>query len=148
MKTIPTLVLLAIWSLGLLFGFSGPVDTGTIRFEVTGLRSSNGKFMIELFNQSEGYPSDPSKAMRLLTLPIVNKVCVDSFTNLPYGAYAISGFHDENGDGVLNSNWLKIPKEGVCASNNAKGHFGPPSFKDARFQLSAPTLSLKLMMSY
>jgi uncharacterized protein (DUF2141 family) len=45
----------------------------------------------------------------------------------------VSVFHDENSNGKIDRNFMGIPKEGVGASNDAEGRFGPPKFDDARF---------------
>lgn len=43
---------------------------------------------------------------------------------------------------------LGIPKEGVGASNDAKGHLGPPKFKDAMFRIDATSRSLLIHVNY
>jgi len=59
------------------------------------------------------------------------------FENLPAGEVAVSLFHDENSNSTLDRNFLGIPKEGWGASRDAKAHFGPPSYDDARLRLAA-----------
>ncbi len=55
-----------------------------------------------------------------------------TFPNVASGAYALSGYHDVDGDGALGTNVLGIPNEPLLASNNARGRFGPPSFDDMK----------------
>ena len=59
------------------------------------------------------------------------------FTNLPYGWYGVSIFHDENGNGKMDQNAMGIPKEAYGFSNNAKGFFGKPGYKDVVFELNS-----------
>jgi uncharacterized protein (DUF2141 family) len=47
----------------------------------------------------------------------------------------------------MDTNLLGIPKEGVGASNDARGHFGPPKYEDAKFKL-AGNLTIKIIMTY
>lgn len=122
--------------------------TSTIEVEVTELRSDKGEVEIMLFNQKDGYPTDPNKALLRQRMKINQNKSAGQFSNLPYGIYAIAGYHDENGDGTLNFNFLHIPKEGVCASNDAKGHMGPPSFEDAKFSLNGALVKISMKMSY
>ncbi len=56
------------------------------------------------------------------------------FKNVKPGEYAISVFHDANGDERLNTNFIGMPKEGVGASNDTMGKFGPPSYEKAKFR--------------
>ncbi len=64
------------------------------------------------------------------------------------GTYALACFHDENGNGKLDTNWLGIPNEGMVASNHAKGRMGPPKFEDAKFAFTGPALELVLKVKY
>jgi uncharacterized protein (DUF2141 family) len=48
----------------------------------------------------------------------------------------------------LATNFVGMPKEGVGASNNAKGHFGPPKFDAAAFRFAGGRQELKIKMTY
>jgi len=41
-----------------------------------------------------------------------------------------------------------MPKEGVALSNDARGHLGPPKFKDARFEHTQANETLDLSTVY
>lgn len=43
---------------------------------------------------------------------------------------------------------MGIPKEGIAASNDAKGTIGPPSFKDAVFELNRAQSAITMRMVY
>lgn len=62
-------------------------------------------------------------------------------------AYATSVFHDENSNGELDTNFMGIPREGVGASNGAKGHLGPPKFDAAAFRFAGGRLDLKITIN-
>jgi uncharacterized protein (DUF2141 family) len=51
--------------------------------------------------------------------------------DLPAGLYAIASYHDENGNGKLDTSALGIPEEGYGFSNDARGLFSPPKFSEA-----------------
>ena len=55
--------------------------------------------------------------------------------SLQKGEYAVSVYHDVNGNGVFDKNWLGIPKEPYGFSRNARKKFGPPEFEDSRIFL-------------
>ena len=59
----------------------------------------------------------------------------------------MAAYHDENGNGKLDTNFLGIPSEGVAASNDAKGTMGPPSYEKAKFAV-ATTVSGSIHLSY
>lgn len=58
------------------------------------------------------------------------------FKNVPVGVYAVRIFQDADGDGKLSSNLFGIPNEPYGFSLNPKSRFGPPSFKEASFELN------------
>jgi uncharacterized protein (DUF2141 family) len=56
--------------------------------------------------------------------------------DLPPGTYAAAGFHDANGNGQFDKNFLGWPLEGFGFSNDAHvSIFKPPSFAAASFNL-------------
>ncbi|HWP07174.1 MAG TPA: DUF2141 domain-containing protein [Polyangiaceae bacterium] len=71
-------------------------------------------------------------------------ICV--FRGIPAGTYGLSAFHDKNGNGKLDTNFLGMPIEDYCASNNARGFMGPPSFDDAKFAFSGGSKRLEARM--
>ena len=50
------------------------------------------------------------------------------------GVYAIAVYHDENNNGQFDR-LFAIPLEKYGFSNNAKVFLGPPTFKEASFQV-------------
>jgi uncharacterized protein (DUF2141 family) len=48
----------------------------------------------------------------------------------------------------MDTNLMGIPREGVGASNDAKGHFGPPKFAAAAFHFPGHRLDLKIAINY
>jgi uncharacterized protein (DUF2141 family) len=65
------------------------------------------------------------------------------FNKVHAGTYGLSAFHDQNENGKLDTNFLGMPIEDYCASNNARGVFGPPSFDDAKFTFRGGTKKLE-----
>ena len=59
---------------------------------------------------------------------------------LPHGEYAISLFVDSNGNKKIDKNFLGIPKEQYGFSNNVMGRMSAPSFDQAKFTITEPTI--------
>lgn len=121
-------------------------EKGTIKIEVYGFENDDGMARILLFStkEKESFPSEHTKAMDRKVVPIKNKKVIFEFKDLNYGDYAISVHHDVNNDGKVNTNFVGIPKEGLGASNDAKGFMGPPSFDKAKVSLKSKMLVLKI----
>jgi uncharacterized protein (DUF2141 family) len=46
-------------------------------------------------------------------------VAICEFPKVPFGKYGISFLHDENGNGVLDTEIFRFPREGHGASNDS-----------------------------
>lgn len=119
-----------------------------IRVEVVGLHSDDGTVNCALYSSADGFPDSFAKAVKTTTAKIANERAVCEFPGITVGYYAISLFQDENSNGKLNRNFMGIPKEGVGASNDAKGTFGPPKFVDARFSYKGGLQKLTIHLQY
>jgi uncharacterized protein (DUF2141 family) len=125
-----------------------PPQTSVIHVEIAGLRNDKGQVFCALYSSPEGFPKDSKKAIARVTSQISNEHAVCEFPGVGAGTYAVSVFHDENSNGKLDTNFMGIPREGVGASNNAKGHLGPPKFRDASFNFSGSRLDLQVTITY
>ncbi len=124
-------------------------DCSTIKVVVTGFRNDKGEGFLALYSSSEGFPSDPSKALDKLKAPIQNGRAEFEFRAVKPGAYAIVALHDENRNGKMDRNLLGMPKEGYGASNNPKmPAFGPPSFQSAAFKTTPGEMTLTIQLHY
>ena len=106
-----------------------------------------GQVCIKLFKSEEGFPLEGDKAIISKCQSTSNVESRFKLT-VPHGVYAISVLHDANRNNEMDSNFFGIPKEGVGSSNDAKGSFGPPSFKDASFKVDKGCQSQKIKMAY
>ena len=119
-----------------------------IHVEIGGLRNDKGQVLCAIYSSADGFPKRGDKAVAHAKSSISAGHAVCEFPGLNAGTYAISVFHDENSNGKLDTNFMGIPSEGVGASNNAKGHFGPPKFDAAAFRFSGSRLELKITVNY
>ena len=114
----------------------------TIEVEIINFSSDKGVAQIGLFNNEVSFLG---KVYERKVVKIKDQKAVAIFDNIPEGTYAISVFHDENEDKKLNT-FLGIPTENYAASNNAPSKFGPPKWKDAKFEVNNGKI-LKLKIS-
>ena len=135
-------------SLALCLAQAASPQGSVIHVDVVGLRNNKGQVFCALYASAEGFPKDSHKAIRRDTSSISEKKASCEFSGIESGTYAISVFHDENSNGKLDTNFLGIPREGVGASNDARGHMGPPKFDAAQFQFSGGRLNLKIAINY
>jgi uncharacterized protein (DUF2141 family) len=101
---------------------------------VGGLRNSDGQVLCALFDKADAFP-DGERALQGGKVKVSERRATCQLKGLSPGRYAVAVFHDEDGDGEMDT-FLGIPTEGFGFSNNAKpSTFGPPSFSDAAFKV-------------
>ena len=118
-----------------------------VTVEVSGLRNTKGLIRACLTAKPATFPEcekDP-KSQRL-TVPARNGPVL-VFRHVAPGNYAVSLFHDQNGNGKLDKT-LGIPNEGYGFSRDAPVHFGPPTFDAAKVIVAGADLVLKIKVRY
>ena len=132
---------------------AGPVLLGSaphpreIRPTVPGLRR------LDLVEQSQFHRSSPAfpdcaKDPSAHAVSVPAGATVDlAFGEVPKGRYAISLFHDENGNGRLDKKLL-MPSEGYGFSRDAPVRFGPPRFAAAAFAVDGGEQRQTIRMRY
>lgn len=112
---------------------------------VDGVRSPTGAVVIGL-NDSVAQWDDKASAVATARVEVHGDRVVHVFHGVAPGTYAVGVFHDENGNGKLDTNLLGIPKESCGFSNNPKilrkAHFDEASFAMASDDL---TVTIHLM---
>lgn len=121
---------------GLLSGM-GSARAGELLVKVEGLNPEGRLVLAVVQNESEwGEGGRPLVAINAQ----VTGETMQFRLPIPDGKVAVRLFHDANGNGELDMNLLGIPKEGYGFSRNPEAR-GPPSFKDAAFEVRGETLA-------
>ena len=105
----------------------------TINIRITGLESEEGQVRIAVFDSAENWLQEPVYGA---VLDVEGQEVNWEIEGVLQGHYAIATFHDENQNGENDLNFLGIPKEDYGFSNDARGKFGPPKWKKAKFDIS------------
>ncbi len=124
------------------------IKKGNLKIVVSNLKSKTGQVGFFLFNSADGFPSHTEKALLSGYVKIVGNTVEYTFTNIAIGTYAVYVFHDADNDKKLNTNFIGMPKEGMGVSNNAKGHFGPPKYDDAKFDFNKQEQTIVISLTY
>ena len=108
-----------------------------LRVEVVNAKSDKGLILGAVYGSADAWLKDGQQVQGAMDQAKDKAVLV--YRNLPAGAYAITVFHDENGNGKLDTNLVGFPTERYGFSRDAKGNMGPPAFADAVVDLQADT---------
>jgi uncharacterized protein (DUF2141 family) len=124
---------------------AAPALAGDLVVTIDGLRSDKGNVRLGLFRK-DGWLDDArtvGHAVVRATLP--TRIVLP---NVPPGVYGIAVFHDENGNGKHDTNFLGLPLEGYGFSRDAPIMLGPPKFDDAMFEVTQQGAELRFRMRY
>ena len=111
-------------------------DKGSLHVTINNIKQAEGSIQLALYNSEESFMEDPL-AIQTVKADQSGTVLV-TFSDLPFGRYALSIFHDINDNLELDTNFMGIPKEPFGFSNDAMGAFGPPSFDKASISINGP----------
>jgi uncharacterized protein (DUF2141 family) len=112
------------------------VHAANLSVTVKGTRSAQGLVLVALYDGAETFLKPGKHAAAQIASADAQGVTV-VFRNLPDGRYALTAFHDENGNGKLDFNMTGSPVEALGFSNDAFGTAAAPSFDNALIDLKA-----------
>lgn len=134
MRSIFTFLLIGTILAGaaLLTGFSHPQHQG-LRVYVDNIRQTGGSVYIAVYDRENDFLDyNRMRDRRIVPVTQAGRIEVD-FQNLSDGYYAISCFHDVNGNGKIDTNLFGIPTEPYGFSNNVRPKFRAPNWSEAVF---------------
>jgi uncharacterized protein (DUF2141 family) len=105
-----------------------------LKLNVKNIENSDGFVMVDVYDSKKHFLKKPLFSRKI---EITGKEVQTVLSDLKPGIYAIGVYHDQNGNGNLDTNIIGIPKEPIGTSNNAVSKFGPPKFEDAKFSLES-----------
>ena len=123
---------------------AGGAHAATLTLDLQGFRPASGHVFIAVHTRADSFSGkgEPVAARRV---EVTGPKLTLTFPDLAPGTYAVSLFHDANGNRKLDTNLIGIPTEGYGFSNNV-GARGRPSFDDAKFTLPAEGATLTLVL--
>jgi len=137
MKTIAILFSLFLCQIA----FAQTETTGNIVVSVENLSSDEGKVYFALFNEDNFLKKAPIQGE---VSEIKEGVAQITFSEVPSGTYAVTAYHDKNGNQQMDFESNGIPKENYGVSNNQMNLYGPPLWEDAKFEFDGSEKNLKL----
>ena len=105
---------------------TGYIFAQTLTIRVENAEIGRGYLMIGVFNDENSFPNSYFRGKRIAVTDTVMEV---SFSDLPFGQYAVSVFQDKSGSGRLSTGIFGIPIERYGFSNDIRR----PNFLGALF---------------
>lgn len=127
---------------------SDHAEAGELAVTVTALRSDQGRVTVFLWRPEDDF-ADPDDAFVILTSTPAGGAAEAVFAGLAPGRYALASYHDENGNGELDQNWIGWPTEGIGFSRGAWISLaGPPAFDRTAIMVGPGRQRIELSLRY
>ena len=111
---------------------------GELRMQISGISPCKGSLMLAVYDKAAGF-MQIGQAVAKSQIPLAPAKCEPTLIHhlaLAYGEYAVVVFHDANGNGELDSNWLGMPTETWGVSNKVRSAMRAPKFAESRFSFT------------
>lgn len=110
----------------------GSVNKTThVTLKIIGYPNQSGHLLGTFYTSQENF--DQGVMLKPFFQTIQGDETVVTIEGLPEQPLMVSVFHDANDNTILDKNMMGIPSESYGFSQNARGKYGPPSFKQATF---------------
>ncbi|MCF0061536.1 DUF2141 domain-containing protein [Dyadobacter chenwenxiniae] len=133
-----------VWIVSCLLGwFAEPAMILNIEF--TNIQKGQGKLWIAIYKPEEKF-AGKEKPNTYKIVEVKAAAPQNVAFELSPGRYALAVYHDLNSNGMLDKNFVGIPKEPYGFSKNFRPKFSAPKFEDCEFVLKDPgqKISVKL----
>lgn len=123
---------------------AAPAQASPLNVELDGVRSAGGRLYVSVQTR-EQFMQDAGAAGSVVTAPAAGSHRFGY--DLPAGEYAVSVWHDDNGNGRFDKDEDFIPLDGWAMTNGSELR-GEPTFEQVRIVLDAAPASVRLSMTY
>lgn len=118
--------------------------TGKIVVTLTGMKDDSGDVELFLFDSEENLGK--MRPVRAGEVSVLDGNARWVVYNLPFGDYAVTAYHDENGNMKIDRGAFGIPKEPLGFSNNARVLFKMPRFEKVKFMLDSKEQTIHIRL--
>jgi uncharacterized protein (DUF2141 family) len=116
--------------------------------KITGIKSAKGQIVLNIFKDSETYGKEqPYKKLLFAKKGLVNGTLSLDLTLEP-GTYGITLLDDENENGEMDKNIIKMPKEGFGFSNFFLEKNKRPVFDDFKTEIKGDNNNVAIRVKY
>lgn len=112
---------------------------------VRGAPSEEGQIVLRVYCERADW-LDAEAACHTLRAPVQPEL-TELELELEPGRYALTAFHDADGDGQMRTAWpIPLPRDPVAISNNHQPRFGPPRYEAAAFRIEGEPVRQDLQL--
>lgn len=140
----------SVWSFNIFIGllmifFASYIQAQEMPVKISGVRSEKGNIIINVFKDQLSYDKELPYKKVTFDKKALNNGTMTVKLNLEPGTYGITLLDDENGNGKIDKNFIRIPKEGFGFSNFFMEKMKKPTFDDFKVNLQTqPKIDIRV----
>lgn len=146
------LLLATLWSAALLADDLPPCGAGLnevrLHVIVSGMHSARGNITITVYPDNAARFLAKGGKLSRQRVPTTLPATGACFSLPAPGSYAVTVYHDEDGDNKFKRTLIGLPDEGYGFSNNPKTLIGLPSLREVRFPAAVGDTSIDIALTY
>ena len=122
-----------------------PSETGRdVTVTIENIKGDSGSILVGLYSEKTFLKANPESSEEA---KIVDGKATVIFKDLPEGDYAISSYHDKNGNSQMDFEPTGMPLEPYGISNNIINSYGAPRWEDAKFHVGDQAVNLSVRLN-
>jgi uncharacterized protein (DUF2141 family) len=110
-------------------------------------KDTTGSIAAAILNSESSFPK-PQQVFSAFWIKAEQSKVSFTVHDLPAGQYAITAYHDENDNGKLDADPIRLPSEGYGMSNDAREPLAPPQFAKASFEVKDQAKTVTINLKY
>lgn len=125
----------------------GAAQAADLTVEAAGIRNQDGALFVVVYDEARAFKADRiDKAFAVASMAATGEDARITLHDVPAGSYAVSLFHDENGNGDFDMR-RGVPKEGYGTSNG-RDRFDEPDFARAAVAVDGEDRVVRVRVHY
>jgi uncharacterized protein (DUF2141 family) len=119
-----------------------------VKLKVTDIKSTKGKIVIILFKDHETFEEERGFRRIAFSKDSLKNGAIDLHFTIEPGIYGITLLDDEDSNGVMNKNFIGIPKEGFGFSNYYLNKMRLPHFDEFKTKINPGKNTVLIRLKY
>jgi uncharacterized protein (DUF2141 family) len=130
-----------ISTLLLSIGLASPVQAEKIKLNIVidGISHNSGSLIARVYNKDNWLGDEPLLSQSLPIPKSFDGGPLTMYLDIDAGKYSFAVYHDVDGNGQMNKNFIGLPAEPVGLSNKHVPRFGPPRYRKAEMKIDKNT---------
>ncbi len=127
-----------------LFSSERSTEGTEITVIVNNISSEEGEILFSLHTENTFMKTNPPFTA---SAKIINGTAKVVFMDVPEGIYAITCFHDKNGNELMDYEFTGRPAESYGVSNNSTNPYGPPEWNEIKFEVGEESQQFNIKLT-